>query len=178
MAEPYLGEVRIFGFSFAPRGWAYCDGQLVSIAQNNALFAVLGTTFGGDGQTTFGLPNMKGNAPMEWGNGTGLTPRILGQQFGEASVTLTVRQIPGHNHPFVAAARPSDATKMVSTPTSTALLSSSNPGKVYSATTTPQVAFSPKAIGWTGQSQPHDNVSPILVLNFCIAMEGLFPSRN
>ena len=177
MAEPYLGEVRIFGFSFAPRGWAYCDGQLVSIAQNNALFAVLGTTFGGDGQTTFGLPNMKGNAPMEWGNGPGLTPRTLGQLAGEPSVTLTVQQIPGHNH-ILHAGITTNAAQQVPTPTAQAQLGQGSPGQVYTATATPPVAFSPKAIGPAGQSQPHDNVSPILVLNFCVAMEGLFPSRN
>jgi microcystin-dependent protein len=178
MATPYIGEVRIFGFTFAPIGWAHCDGQLMAIAQNQALFAILGTTFGGDGQSSFGLPNMQGNAPMHWGNGPGLTPRVLGEKIGEASVTLTVQEMPSHNHMFTAAQTPGDSTKLVPTPTSDALLSSSNPGAVYSATTTPAVAFSSKAIGFTGQSQPHNNLQPLLVLNYCIALEGIFPSRN
>jgi microcystin-dependent protein len=178
MAEPYLGEIRIFGFSFAPRGWAYCEGQLVSIAQNTALYSVLGTTFGGDGQTTFGLPNMKGNAPMEWGNGPNLTPRTIGEMFGEPSVTLTVLQLPGHNHILYGATPGDPATQSVAQPNSTSQLSGANPGQLYTTTATPPVAFSPKAIGPAGQSQPHDNLQPMLVLNFCMAMEGLFPSRN
>jgi microcystin-dependent protein len=146
MAEPYLGEVRIFGFSFAPRGWAYCDGQLVSIAQNNALFAVLGTTFGGDGQTTFGLPNMKGNAPMEWGNGPGLTPRTLGEIFGEPSVTLTVTQIPSHNH-VLNGATTTDSTQSVPKPTQQAQLGGNNPGQVTRPPQRPKSPSRPRPLG-------------------------------
>lgn len=177
MAEPYLGEIRIFGFSFTPRGWASCNGQLVSIAQNSALYSVLGTTFGGDGQTTFALPNMQGNAPMEWGSGPTLTPRTIGQVLGEPNVTLIVTEIPSHNH-MLYGATTTDATQSVPTPTPLAQLGGGNPGQVYTTTATPPVAFSPKAIGPAGQSQPHDNLQPMLVLNFCMAMEGLFPSRN
>jgi microcystin-dependent protein len=177
MAEPYLGEIRIFGFSFAPQGWASCDGQLVSIAQNNALYAVLGTTFGGDGQTTFGLPNMKGNAPMEWGNGPNLTPRTPGEMLGESSVTLTVQQIPSHNH-MLYAGTTTNLAQQAALPTAQAQLGAAGPGQIYTTTVTPPVAFSPKAIGVAGQSQPHDNLQPMLVLNFCISMQGMFPSRN
>jgi microcystin-dependent protein len=177
MGEPYLGELRIFGFSFAPQGWAYCDGQLMSIAQNTALYAVIGTTFGGDGQTTFALPNMQGNAPMEWGAGTGLTPRSIGEVLGTASVTLTTQQIPSHNHMFYGATA-GDPTQYQAAPTNQAQISAASPGQVYSATPLPPVPFSQKAIGGAGQSQPHDNLQPLLVLNFCMAMVGLFPSRN
>jgi microcystin-dependent protein len=178
MAEPYIGEIRIFGFSFATRGWAFCDGQLLPISQYSALFSILGTTFGGNGQTTFALPNMQGNAPMHWGTGPGLTPRTIGEVLGTPSVTLTSQQLPGHSHLFIAAATPGDPTKLVATPTADAQLSSSNPGAVYSSTVTPPASFSPKAIGAAGQSQPHDNLQPLLTVNFCIALFGIFPSRN
>jgi microcystin-dependent protein len=178
MSQPYVGEIRIFGFNFAPRDWAFCDGQLVPISQNDALFAILGTTFGGDGQVTFGLPNMQGNAPMHWGNGPGLTPRVIGEVLGTASVTLTSQEMPMHNHMFIAAAQPSDQTQWVAKPASNAQISAGNPGQVYSTTTTPPVAFSPRAIGANGQSQPHNNLQPLLTMNFCISMFGIFPSRN
>lgn len=176
--DPFVGEIRILGFSFAPVDWAYCDGQQMPISQYQALFAILGTTFGGNGTTTFGLPNMQGNAPMHWGSGPGLTPRTLGETLGTASVTLTSQQLPAHSHAFFAAATPSDSTKLVATPASNAQLSTSNPGKLYTTTTTPPVSFSPKAIGPAGQSQPHDNLQPLLTMNFCISLNGLFPSRN
>jgi microcystin-dependent protein len=177
MSEPYVGEIRIFGFSFAMRDWAYCDGQLVSIAQNTALYSVIGTTYGGDGQTTFALPNMQGNAPMHWGNGPGLTPRTIGQVLGTSSVTLTVSQMPGHNHMFFGATV-SDTSQSVAAPTPLAQLGTASPGQAYSDTPTPPASFSPKAIGVAGQSQPHDNLQPLLVLNFCMSLNGIFPARN
>jgi microcystin-dependent protein len=178
MGTPYIGEIRIFGFSFAPIDWAFCDGQQMPIDQYAALFAIVGTTYGGNGQTTFALPNLQDRAVMHQGQGPGLTNRVLGQSFGSVSVTLLQTQLPAHSHPFVAAQTPSDKTKLVGTPSATALLSSSNPGKLYSATTTPTVNFSPKAIGQTGGSQPHNNVQPLETLNFCIALNGIFPSQN
>jgi microcystin-dependent protein len=177
MADPYLGEIRVFGFSFAPRGWAYCDGQIMSIAQSSALFSILGTTFGGNGQTTFGLPNMQGIASMHWGSGPGLTPRDLGESLGSVSVTLAQSQLPSHTHAFIGATT-TDAAQRTPTPTAQAQLGTGNPGQVYSNTGSPAIAFSPKAIGPAGQSQPHDNLQPLLTMNFCIAMEGIFPSRN
>lgn len=176
MSTPYIGEIRTFGFNFAPYNWAFCDGQIIAISQNTALFSILGTTFGGNGTTTFGLPNMQGNAPMHWGNGPGLTPRTLGEQLGSASVTLTAQQLPAHNH--MAIGGTAGGSQQVAKITPQAELSSGNPGQIYSTTITPQVAFSPKAIGVSGQSQPHNNLQPLQAVNFCIALYGVFPSRN
>jgi len=177
MADPYIGEIRIFGFSYAPLDWAYCDGQLLPIAQYQALFAILGTTFGGNGQTNFALPNMQGNAPMHWGNGPGLTPRTLGQLLGTTNVTLTNQEMPAHNHMFYGATA-GDPAQWVPQPTNQAQLSSATPGQVYTSTATPQVAFSPKAIGPAGQSQPHGNLQPLLTMNFCVCLYGVFPPHN
>ena len=177
MSEQFIGEIRAFGFNFAPIGWLQCNGQLLPIAQFDALFAIIGTTYGGNGTTNFALPNLQGETAMHQGTGPGLTPRTLGQTFGTDSVTLTGQQMPSHNHMLFGAGT-ADANQSVAKATSQAQLGGGNPGQVYTATATPPVAFSPKAIGTTGQSQPHNNLQPLLVLNFCIATEGTFPSRN
>ncbi|MGH6926240.1 MAG: phage tail protein [Propylenella sp.] len=179
MSQQFIGEIRCFGFVFAPRGWAKCNGQLVSIAQSQALFSILGTTYGGDGQTTFGLPNLQGQIPMHWGNGPGGFNTSIGEVQGVSNATLTVSQIPQHSH-AVTAAKATAAAQRTAVPSSQAFLSGSqapnvaweNPG---TAVTSP---FSPKAITMNGNSQPHDNMQPYLALNFCIALEGIFPSRN
>lgn len=179
MSEPYIGEIRIFGFNFAPRGWAFCDGQTIPISQNTALFSILGTVYGGNGTTTFQLPNLQDRAPMHWRDGPGLTPRTLGEVLGSPTVTLTNDQIPSHSHAlFGAVVSPANAAQQVSAPTNQAYVSISNPGQAYATTNSPPVAFAPQAIGNTGGNQPHENLQPILALNFCIALEGIFPSRN
>lgn|SRR5262249_47135190 len=181
MAEPYIGEIRCFGFNFAPRGWALCNGQLLSIAQNDALFAILGTIYGGDGVNTFGLPNLQGQIPMHWGNGPGGFNTSIGQVQGTTSVTLTTNQIPTHAHTVIAVEVPSGGVpERTAVPNSTTFLGPSEPpNAVYQlAPSSVTAAFSSKAIAVQGGSQPHDNMQPYLVLNFCIALEGIFPSRN
>lgn len=164
MAEPFLGEVRIAGFGFPPNGWALCNGQLLSINQNQALFALLGTTYGGDGRTTFALPDFRGRVPMHVGNGY-----VQGQSGGEAKHTLTLGELPMHGHTLNASG--GAATTVVPT------------GNLLAAPTTPlygtgtPVALAPGAVGTTGSNQPHDNMPPYLTLNFIIALQGVFPSR-
>jgi len=178
MSDQYLGEIRIFGFHFAPTGWALCDGQTMAISQNAALFAVLGTTFGGNGTTTFGLPNFQDIASMHWGNGAGLTPRSIGEALGTPTVTLASNQIPAHNH-MAQSGNSGAAGQATGTPGPTVWPGPSTPGAAYSDTTSALTAqFSPKAVGPNGGSQPHSNVQPLLSMNFCIALQGIFPSRN
>jgi len=179
MAEPYIGEIRCFGFNFAPVGWARCDGQLVSIASNNALFVILGTTYGGDGQTTFALPNLQGRIPMHWGNGPGGFSTVIGELQGSESVTLNTNEMPAHAHTINAATAASGGIVVrTNVPGPTALIGPSDPDGVYNKTPTVNAPFSPKAISTAGSSLPHENRQPFLVLNFCIALEGLFPARN
>jgi microcystin-dependent protein len=181
MANPYIGEIRCFGFNFAPVGWAFCNGQLLSIAQNEALFAIIGTTYGGDGQTTFGLPNLQGQIPMHWGNGPGGFNTSIGQVQGTTSVTLTTNQIPAHTHSVTAMEVPSGGVpERTAVPNSNTYFGPTQPPNAAYNLTPPSVtaAFSSKAIATQGGSQPHDNMQPYLVLNFCIALEGIFPSRN
>lgn len=174
MSEPFTAEIRIFAGNFAPRGWAFCDGQLLPIAQNTALFSLIGTTYGGDGRTTTGLPNMKGRAPMHPGRGPGLTDRRLGQRGGVEQVTLAESQIPPHNHVLAATTAPAIAK----TPATDTALARTRGGTGYapgSASTTDMAA---EAVGSTGGTQPHDNMQPFLTLNYIIALVGLYPSRD
>jgi microcystin-dependent protein len=168
--EPFIGQIQMFGFNFAPRGWALCNGQLLSIAQNTALFSLLGTTYGGNGQTTFALPNLQGRVPMHQGNGGGLTPRVMGEQSGTETVTLISTQMPQHNHTVNAATNATSKNPSANLPGLTAAGSSYSP--------TASVQMSPTMINPSGGSQPHENMQPFLVVNFCIALEGIFPSRN
>lgn len=169
MTEPFLGELRNFGFNFAPRGWALCQGQLLPISQNQALFALLGTTFGGDGQVTFGLPDLRGRVPVGWGQGPGLEVYELGEQGGAESVTLTLTEMPQHNHPVAASATAASKNPAGGVPAPTAA------GASYG--TTADAAMSPGMVGAVGGSQPHENRAPFLGSNWCIALEGIFPSR-
>jgi microcystin-dependent protein len=182
MSNQYVGEIRPFGFTFAPRDWAFCDGALQSIANNSTLFAVIGTTYGGDGQQTFALPDMRGRAPMHQGTGPGLTTRVIGQSFGTANVTLLQSQMPAHIHTINAAQTATHGEGLLTgTPNSSAYLSNvSGTTKGYHGTATvpPLVAFSPKAISINGGSQPHDNLQPLLAVNYCMALFGIFPTRN
>jgi microcystin-dependent protein len=181
MSEPFLGEIRCFGFNFAPRGWAQCNGQIQSISQSTALFSILGTTYGGDGVTTFALPNLQGQIPMHWGNSPGGFNTQIGEVQGQPSVTLNATQIPQHTHAVSAVTVPAGGvSQRTAVATNTAFLSGSRPpNRAYQnpaqAITSP---FSPKAILPTGGSQPHENTQPYLALNFCIALEGIFPARN
>ncbi len=165
MAEPFLSEIRIMSFSYPPKGWAWCNGQLLPINQNQALFALLGTTFGGNGQTNFALPDLRARAPIHAGAG-----HTLGEKGGEASHTVTPAELPGHTHVLSgtnengAAANPSGA-----------VLAAAN--NVYHAPTN-AVTMSPGSVTNAGGSQPHDNMQPSLTLSFCIALQGIFPSPN
>jgi microcystin-dependent protein len=181
MSEPFIAEIRCFGFNFAPIGWAKCNGQLLSIAQNNALYAIIGTTYGGDGQTTFALPNLQGQIPMHWGNGSGGFNTVIGEVQGVTDVTLLTSQLPQHTHTVTVVSYPAGGgSERTAVPNNQSFLSSSQaPDAVYqTAPTSVTAAFSPKAISPVGGSQPHDNMQPYLALNFCIALEGIFPSRN
>ena len=177
MSEPFIAEIRAFGFYFSPYGWAYCNGQLMPISQYTALFSLVGTTFGGDGVSTFALPNLQGRAPMHWGNGTGLSSYAWGQPSGTEIVTLTQSQMPQHNHAIQVAEAPSGSGEATPTPTGSTWLGDSShtyaPGG-----TAPDTQLSPKAISTTGGSQPHNNMQPYLTVNFCIALDGIYPSRN
>ena len=174
VTQPYIGQIVIVAFTFAPSNYAFCNGQLQAISQNEALFAILGTTYGGDGVTTFALPNIQERGVMNWGQGPGLTNRVLGEQDGVSNVTLTVSQIPQHNHVLNGATGGTPAA----VPTSASFYGASGPGMAYTDTTTALVAMEPRNFGSAGGSQPHENMQPYLVLNFCIALFGIFPSRN
>lgn len=176
MSEPFLGEIRMFGGNFAPRGWAFCNGQLLPIAQNSALFSILGTTYGGDGQTTFALPDLRGRVPMHWGQGPGLTPRSLGESSGSENVTLLTTQMPAHTH--LANASSDDANSTAPTNALWATAVDANSQQVSAYGTTANTTMSPQAIGSAGGSQPHNNMQPFLCLSFIIALEGIYPSRN
>jgi microcystin-dependent protein len=176
MSEPFLAEIRIVGFNFPPRGWASCDGQLLPISQNTALFALIGTYYGGDGRVTFGLPNLQGSAPLHPGNGPGLTPRNLGEQSGSQSVTLLQTEMPAHTH--VPQASANAATQADPTNGVWAKGGQVRGGApLYNADLSAPVAMSPQALAPAGGSQPHNNLPPYLVLNFVIALAGIFPQR-
>lgn len=171
MSEAYIGNVRIFSFSFAPKGWAMCNGQLLQINQNQALFALLGTNYGGDGRTTFALPDLRGRAPLHFGNGPGLSTYMQGESTGAETVTLGVTQLPEHAHTLKvsanAASTPAPGGNVLATPATKMFATASN-----------TVAMNSAAIASAGSSQPHENRQPYLTLNFCIALNGIFPSRN
>ena len=173
MANPFVAEIRIVGFNFAPAGWATCDGQLLPISQNTALFSLLGTTYGGNGQSTFALPNLQGNFPMHSGQGPGLTERFLGEVGGAAEVTLIQTEIPAHSHQLVAGAL---ADAPVAAPSAGAALGHP-PTRAYAAA--PHVNPTTMAdTGISGGNQPHNNLPPYLVMNFIIALQGIFPARG
>jgi len=169
MSDPFLGEIRMFGFGFAPHGWALCNGQLMQINQNQALFAILGTTYGGDGQVTFALPNLQGRVPLHFGNAI-----ALGQNGGSETVTLIPTQLPAHTHTLVASTDPAVAKE----PTSNALANKPQFGADVFATPAAVAPLHPQSLGFAGGSQPHENMQPFGVLSFAIALVGIFPSRN
>lgn len=170
MTDQFVGEIRAVGFNFAPQGWAMCNGQLLPIVQNTALFSLLGTQYGGDGRTTFALPNLQNNTPLDQGNGTGLTPRVIGETGGESQVTLNQSQIPSHDHPAQAAAGPGNKVGPGGNVTAEIR------GGSYAAVANAQMSAS--ALQQTGGGLPHNNLPPFVVLNFIIALVGIFPPRS
>lgn len=179
--EPFLGQIQLFGFNFAPRGWAFCHGQILSIAQNTALFSLLGTTYGGNGQTTFALPDLRGRVAIGQGHGPGLSPYDIGQMAGAENVTLITTQMPAHTH-----------TLKVSNTTGTTDVASGNylanaAVTIARGNTVPtnlnystdgNASLNQAAVSPQGGSQPHENIQPYLAMNYCIALQGIFPSRN
>ena len=173
--DPFVAEIRIVGFNFAPKGWAFCNGQLMPISQNTALFSLLGTIYGGDGKSTFALPNLQGNAPMHWGQGPGLSNRGIGEAGGAPTVTLVQAQMPVHTHQ--AQANASGNNRLSPTGNAWSSLGTTRtPPPLYSNTQNTQM--SPAALADAGGSQPHNNRSPYLCLNFIIALQGVFPPRS
>lgn len=175
MADPFVAEIRIFPFNFAPKGWAWCDGQLLPLSQNTALFSLLGTTYGGDGKSNFALPDLEGRAPMHPGQGPGLSLHDLGETGGSETVTLLESEIPSHSHAFKAdTADPAD----VQAPTAAVVLGRSAGGNAYLSPPANLVAMSPFALAPAGGDQPHNNLQPYLTFYFCIALQGVFPPRG
>ena len=177
MADPFLGEIIMFGGNFAPRGWALCDGQRLPISQNSALFSLLGTTYGGDGRTDFALPDLRGRVPMHAGTGPGLSSRALGAKGGVENVTLTVSQIPTHNHTITVPI--SEETADQNSPSGNYLAEPEN-DPIYhdTAATGPGNTLGGAIASNTGGGQDHDNMQPWLTVNFIIALQGVFPSRS
>ena len=174
MADPFVAEIRIFPFNFAPRGWAFCNGQLLPLSQNTALFSLLGTTYGGNGQSTFALPNLQGSAPMHPGLGPGLSLHDLGETGGSQTVSLLESEMPSHSHTLNA----SSTTGTKSLPTANSLARTSGATPYLPPAGAPLVAMSATSLAVAGGSQPHNNMMPYLTLNFNIALQGVFPPRT
>lgn len=174
MSDQFVAEIRIFACNFAPRGWAFCNGQLLPISQNTALFSLLGTTYGGDGKSTFGLPGIEGSAPMFWGQGPGLPLYDIGEAAGAQNITLIQSEMPVHTHVLQAGSDDGD----LKAPNNTRILARSTGGFLYQSSMAGIQPMAPQAVAPTGGSQPHNNMMPSLVLNFCIALQGIFPPRG
>jgi len=172
VADPFVAEIRIFPFNFAPKGWAFCDGQILPLSQNTALFSLLGTTYGGDGRSTFQLPDMQGNAPMHPGQGPGLSLHDLGEMGGTQTVTLLTSEIPMHSHALNASVSDGTDTKPANE------LFAQGVGVQIWGTNAPNANLAGNAIAPAGGNLPHNNMQPYLTLNFCIAMQGVYPPRT
>jgi len=170
MSEPFLAEIRIVGFNFAPRGWALCDGQILPINQNQSLYSLLGTTYGGDGRTSFALPDIRGRVPIHRGRSDGGSNHPLGQKTGEETHTLSVEEMPQHQHDFNGTSNTADNASP------TGRLPGKNTSKPYASSGT--AAMGENTILRSGGGQAHNNMQPFTVMNYCIALQGLFPSRN
>ena len=185
MSEQFLGQIELFAFGFPPKGWAVCNGQIMAINQNQALFALLGTTFGGNGQTTFALPDLRGRVPIGQGNGPGLTPRTVGEAIGEEAHTLSIAETPPHVHTLQTIPNPTLANNVDAPGPTVALAQTTGADKsgnsitvnIYAPDNAPNQALAGGAIGPTG-GQPHSNLMPYLAVNACIALVGVFPSQN
>ena len=176
MADPFVAEVRIFPFNFAPKGWAFCDGQLLPLSQNTALFSLLGTTYGGDGKSNFALPNLQGSAPMHPGQGPGLSLHDLGETSGSDTVTLLESEIPVHSHSLTASQ--GDGTERTPSAGGTGQLLATGVGISQYQTPGAQTNLNSGAVAPAGGDQPHNNMQPYLTLNFNIALQGVFPPRG
>lgn len=174
--DPFVAEIRIFPFNFAPRGWAFCDGQILPLSQNTALFSLLGTTYGGDGKSNFALPNMQGNAPMHPGQGPGLSLHDLGETGGSDTVLLIEAEMPSHSHNVMASSSTANRTSPVGN--SFARAASGATPYIAASSAAPLVAMNLNTLTPTGGGQPHNNMQPYLTLNFCIALQGVFPPRT
>lgn len=174
MTDPFIGEIQMFGFNYNPANWAFCNGAMIPIPQNTALYSLLGTLYGGDGKTTFQLPNLVARGATNQGAGPGLTPHVAGETFGLAAASLSTAMLPAHRHELVAYAQP--AAKRTATPVANGALSmpGSNAIKPFS-TETPATAMSPTLLGAVGDGRAHENRQPYLAVNFCIALRGNFP---
>jgi microcystin-dependent protein len=168
--EPLLGSITLFGGNFEPRGWAFCNGQSLQIAQYSALYSLLGTTYGGDGISSFNLPDLRGRVPVHAGAGTGLSPRSPGETMGHETVTLSPAQVPPHTHDMVVANVPSSSDRAQGD-----MFARS---QIFSDRESPTLVLNPLSIAFTGGGQPHDNMQPSLCVNYIIAVEGIYPSRN
>lgn len=175
MSAPFVAEIRMFGCNFAPTGWAQCNGQLLPISQNTALFSLLGTFYGGDGKSTFALPDLQGATPLGQGQGSGLSEYFLGQSGGSEFVTLIESEMPFHTH-FMQAYTGDPADNRIPAPDMA--LGTPAPGNLYNAANTPLANMAFQSLGPAGGSLPHNNMMPYLVVNFCIAMQGVFPPRT
>lgn len=173
MSDQFLGEIRIFAGKFVPNGWAFCNGQLLAISQSTALFSLIGTVYGGDGKSNFALPNLQGNAPMHWGNGSGLTPRVLGETGGTTTITLNQQQLTTHNHLLMGANDDADLQK----PDPTAALAKSVNANLYNPGIAGGKPLAGNAVSLVGNNQAHNNMQQYLPMNFCIAMQGIYPTR-
>lgn len=175
MSSPFVAEIRMFGFNFAPTGWAQCNGQLLPISQNTALFSLLGTFYGGDGKSTFALPNLEGSVPLDVGQGNGTSEYFLGQQSGSQFITLLTSEMPLHNHGFWGANETGEQGSL----TNNVSLANSVGGSIYQSNSSANLAnMNFQAITIAGGSLPHNNMQPYLTVNFCIAMQGVFPPRS
>ena len=172
MSDPFIGEIRMFAGTFAPRGWARCDGQLLDVSQNDALFSLLGTIYGGDGRTEFGLPDMRGRLPVHQGQGPGLSPRALGSKGGSETVTLTLQEIPNHSHELQCSTAAGDSDDPAGR-----FLAAPPTARSYRAIA-PNTNLAGDKVQATGGSQPHNNLMPSLCVHFIIALVGIYPSRN
>jgi microcystin-dependent protein len=174
--DPFVAEIRIFPFNFAPKGWAFCDGQILPLSQNTALFSLLGTTYGGDGKSNFALPNMQGNAPMHPGQGPGLSLHDLGETGGSDTVSLLESEIPSHNHALRASNQPGEDAAAVNEALGRSV--GANLYKDNSNGNATPVTMDNRMIAPAGGDQPHNNMQPYLTMNFCIALQGVFPPRT
>ena len=178
MSNPFVAEIRIFPFNFAPKGWAFCNGQLLPLSQNTALFSLLGTTYGGDGKSNFALPNLQGNAPMQWGQGPGLSLHDLGETGGSDTVTLLQTEMPSHTHTINSIDGPRVGGQTGQPGNAILVKTGGIPASAFTSGATQNQTMASGMVGGAGGDQPHNNLMPYLTLNFCIALQGVYPPRS